>query len=54
MVTLLEYGQVIYGKDAEAEAIAPVLKEETKSEVKPALELALPEKAFQLLSRLLL
>jgi formate/nitrite transporter FocA (FNT family) len=28
MVTLLEYGQVIYGKDAEAEAIAPQLKEE--------------------------
>jgi formate/nitrite transporter FocA (FNT family) len=28
MVTLLEYGQVIYGKDAEAEAIAPVLKEQ--------------------------
>ena len=27
MVTLLEYGQVIYGKDAEAEAIAPVIKE---------------------------
>ncbi len=32
MVTLLEYGQVIYGKDAEAEAIAPILKEESKSE----------------------
>ena len=32
MVTLLEYGQVIYGKDAEAEAIAPVLKEESKPE----------------------
>jgi formate-nitrite transporter family protein len=28
MVTLLEYGQVIYGKDAEAEAIPPQLKEE--------------------------
>jgi formate/nitrite transporter FocA (FNT family) len=33
MVTLLEYGQVIYGKDAEAEAIAPLAKEEAKSEV---------------------
>lgn len=32
MVTLLEYGQVIYGKDAEAEAIAPEPKEEPKSE----------------------
>ena len=35
MVTLLEYGQVIYGNDAEAEAIAPVVKEskdEAKSE----------------------
>jgi formate/nitrite transporter FocA (FNT family) len=32
MVTLLEYGQVIYGKDAEAEAIAPSLKEESKNE----------------------
>lgn len=32
MVTLLEYGQVIYGKDAEAEAIAPLAKEEMKSE----------------------
>jgi len=32
MVTLLEYGQVIYGKDAEAEAIAPLPKEETKPE----------------------
>jgi formate/nitrite transporter FocA (FNT family) len=32
MVTLLEYGQVIYGKDAEAEAIAPLLKEEPKPE----------------------
>jgi formate-nitrite transporter family protein len=32
MVTLLEYGQVIYGKDAEAEAIAPVVKEESKPE----------------------
>jgi formate/nitrite transporter FocA (FNT family) len=30
MVTLLEYGQVIYGKDAEAEAIAPQLKTEGK------------------------
>jgi formate/nitrite transporter FocA (FNT family) len=34
MVTLLEYGQVIYGKDAEAEAIAPLIKE-TKEELKP-------------------
>ena len=32
MVTLLEYGQVIYGRDAEAEAIAPKLKEEAKPE----------------------
>ena len=32
MVTLLEYGQVIYGKDAEAEAIAPLLKEESRPE----------------------
>jgi formate/nitrite transporter FocA (FNT family) len=32
MVTLLEYGQVIYGKDAEAEAIAPQSKEQPKSE----------------------
>ena len=32
MVTLLEYGQVIYGKDAEAEAIAPSRKEPPKSE----------------------
>ncbi|HEX3968066.1 MAG TPA: formate/nitrite transporter family protein [Edaphobacter sp.] len=30
MVTLLEYGQVIYGKDAEAEAIARSPKEEPK------------------------
>jgi len=30
MVTLLEYGQVIYGKDAESEAIAPQPKEESK------------------------
>jgi formate/nitrite transporter FocA (FNT family) len=28
MVTLLEYGQVIVGKDADAEALAPTLKEE--------------------------
>jgi formate/nitrite transporter FocA (FNT family) len=28
MVTLLEYGQVIVGKDAEAEALAPVIKED--------------------------
>jgi formate/nitrite transporter FocA (FNT family) len=33
MVTLLEYGQVIVGKDAQAEALAPVApKEETKAE----------------------
>jgi formate/nitrite transporter FocA (FNT family) len=32
MVTLLEYGQVIIGKDAEAEALAPVMKEEAKLE----------------------
>ncbi len=32
MVTLLEYGQVIYGKDAESEAIAPEPKEEPKLE----------------------
>jgi formate/nitrite transporter FocA (FNT family) len=32
MVTLLEYGQVIYGKDSEAEAIAPPPKEESKPE----------------------
>jgi hypothetical protein len=32
MVTLLEYGQVIYGKDAEAEAIAPLPKEEATPE----------------------
>jgi formate/nitrite transporter FocA (FNT family) len=32
MVTLLEYGQVIYGGDAEAEAIAPHVKEEAKTE----------------------
>jgi formate/nitrite transporter FocA (FNT family) len=32
MVTLLEYGQVIYGKDAEAEAIAPQPKDEAKPE----------------------
>lgn len=36
MVTLLEYGQVIVGKDAEAEAIPPISKEETKSEGKAA------------------
>jgi formate/nitrite transporter FocA (FNT family) len=35
MVTLLEYGQVIYGKDADAEAIAPQLKIETKPEESP-------------------
>ncbi len=32
MVTLLEYGQVIYGRDAEAEAIAPKPKEEAGQE----------------------
>ncbi len=32
MVTLLEYGQVIYGGDAEAEAIAPHNKEDAKAE----------------------
>jgi formate-nitrite transporter family protein len=32
MVTLLEYGQVIYGNDAQAEAIAPHPKEEVKRE----------------------
>jgi formate/nitrite transporter FocA (FNT family) len=32
MVTLLEYGQVIVGKDAEAEALPPVTKEDTKPE----------------------
>jgi formate/nitrite transporter FocA (FNT family) len=32
MVTLLEYGQVIVGKDAEAEALAPVSKETAKPE----------------------
>ena len=32
IVTLLEYGQVIYGKDAEAEAIAPKPKEESRPE----------------------
>lgn len=36
MVTLLEYGQVIVGKDAEAEAIAPMAKEEAKAEGKAA------------------
>jgi len=32
MVTLLEYGQVIVGNDAQAEALVPVLKVEVKSE----------------------
>jgi formate/nitrite transporter FocA (FNT family) len=32
MVTLLEYGQVIIGKDADAEALVPALKEEPKPE----------------------
>jgi hypothetical protein len=32
MVTLLEYGQVIVGKDADAEALAPAPKEESKPE----------------------
>lgn len=36
MVTLLEYGQVIYGGDADAEAIAPEPNEETKLETKQA------------------
>jgi formate/nitrite transporter FocA (FNT family) len=36
MVTLLEYGQVIYGKDAEAEAIPPQLKEEVVAFEEPA------------------
>jgi len=32
MVTLLEYGQVIVGNDAQAEALVPVLKVDVKSE----------------------
>ncbi len=32
MVTLLEYGQVIYGKDADAEAIAPQPREDNPKE----------------------
>jgi formate/nitrite transporter FocA (FNT family) len=36
MVTLLEYGQVIYGGDANAEAIAPPVKKEFTEEQKPA------------------
>jgi formate/nitrite transporter FocA (FNT family) len=32
MVTLLEYGQVIIGKDAESEALPAAIKEETKGE----------------------
>jgi formate/nitrite transporter FocA (FNT family) len=32
MVTLLEYGQVIVGNDADAEALAPIPKEESNSE----------------------
>jgi formate-nitrite transporter family protein len=35
MVTLLEYGQVIYGGDAEAEALPPPPKEEVKPEAAP-------------------
>jgi hypothetical protein len=31
MVTLLEYGQVVYGKDAEAEALPAEPKGEAKS-----------------------
>jgi len=31
-VTLLEYGQVIVGKDAEAEALAPGIKDEAQAE----------------------
>lgn len=34
MVTLLEYGQVIYGRDAEAEAIPAEPKPESKAEPK--------------------
>jgi len=36
MVTLLEYGQVIVGKDADAEALAPASKEEPKQELPAA------------------
>jgi len=36
MVTLLEYGQVIYGRDAEAEAIAPQVKEASAAEAPKA------------------
>jgi formate/nitrite transporter FocA (FNT family) len=36
MVTLLEYGQVIVGKDAEAEALVPAQKEEPKPEAAKA------------------
>ena len=32
MVTLLEYGQVIIGKDAEAEALAPIRKDDSVAE----------------------
>ena len=32
MVTLLEYGQVIVGNDADSEALAPAMKEDTKPE----------------------
>lgn len=34
MVTLLEYGQVIIGKDSESEALAPGAKEEPKEGTK--------------------
>jgi formate/nitrite transporter FocA (FNT family) len=36
MVTLLEYGQVIVGKDAEAEALVPIMKEEAKQQKEEA------------------
>jgi formate-nitrite transporter family protein len=36
MVTLLEYGQVIIGKDSEAEALPPSAKEDVKPEVPKA------------------
>jgi formate/nitrite transporter FocA (FNT family) len=42
LVTLLEYGQVIYGKDAEAEAIAPATKEEPRKEESKPEELVKP------------
>jgi formate/nitrite transporter FocA (FNT family) len=42
LVTLLEYGQVIYGKDSEAEAIAPATKEEPRKEESKPEELVKP------------